>query len=72
MDKIATIAMTFSYETRLLSAPSPHCRYTQPDFLLVRSWIPAMLFSAAVTFGTFGRQLAIATGNYFDQGMRVG
>jgi hypothetical protein len=28
-----------------------------------------MMFSAAVTFGTFGRQLAIATDSYFDEGV---
>eukprot|EP01137_Pigoraptor_chileana_P016247 Opistho-2@72923 len=33
-------------------------RYTQPDFVGVRSWIPCVFFAAGVTFGCIGRQLA--------------
>lgn len=31
--------------------------YTQPDFFLVRSWLPCLLFAAGVAFGNMGRQL---------------
>nr|AOX15706.1 insulin-induced 2 protein [Haliotis diversicolor] len=34
-------------------------RYTEPDFLFVRSWLPCVFFSGGVTMGNIGRQLAI-------------
>lgn len=34
-------------------------RYTEPDFLYVRSWLPCVFFSGGVTIGNIGRQLAI-------------
>ena len=33
-------------------------RYTEPDFLFVRSWLPCVFFSGGVTMGNIGRQLA--------------
>ncbi|KNC79487.1 hypothetical protein SARC_08120 [Sphaeroforma arctica JP610] len=33
--------------------------YTKPDFILVRSWFPSVLFSSAISFGSMGRQLAV-------------
>ncbi|XP_065191226.1 insulin-induced gene 1 protein-like [Sycon ciliatum] len=32
--------------------------YTHPDFLFVRSWLPAIFFCGGVTFGHLGRKLA--------------
>ncbi|XP_063673727.1 insulin-induced gene 2 protein-like [Bolinopsis microptera] len=32
--------------------------YKAPDFFLLRSWIPSLIFSAVITFGTIGRQLS--------------
>ena len=40
-----------------LMPPSP-CRYTSPDFLYIRSWLPCIFFSGGVTVGNIGRQLA--------------
>jgi hypothetical protein len=34
-------------------------RYTEPDFLYVRSWLPCVFFSGGVTMGNIGRQLAV-------------
>ncbi|GAB1608750.1 insulin-induced gene 2 protein isoform X1, partial [Argonauta hians] len=34
-------------------------RYTEPDFLFVRSWLPCVFFSGGVTMGNIGRQLAM-------------
>lgn len=36
-------------------------RYTSPDFLYVRSWLPCIFFSGGVTVGNIGRQLAMVT-----------
>lgn len=33
-------------------------RYKEPDFFFLRSWIPSLIFSAVITFGTIGRQLS--------------
>lgn len=37
----------------------PFCRYTSPDFLYIRSWLPCIFFSGGVTVGNIGRQLAM-------------
>jgi hypothetical protein len=34
-------------------------RYTAPDFLYVRSWLPCIFFSGGITMGNIGRQLAM-------------
>jgi hypothetical protein len=34
-------------------------RYTAPDFLYVRSWLPCIFFSGGITMGNIGRQLAV-------------
>lgn len=34
-------------------------RYTAPDFLYIRSWMPCIFFSGGITMGSIGRQLAI-------------
>ncbi|CAK7294914.1 Insulin-induced gene 1 protein [Vulpes lagopus] len=34
-------------------------RYTSPDFLYIRSWLPCIFFSGGVTVGNIGRQLAM-------------
>ena len=41
-----------------LMPPSPS-RYTSPDFLYIRSWLPCIFFSGGVTVGNIGRQLAM-------------
>ncbi|KAG8432180.1 hypothetical protein GDO86_016716 [Hymenochirus boettgeri] len=32
-------------------------RYTAPDFLYVRSWLPSIFFAGGITMGNIGRQL---------------
>jgi hypothetical protein len=34
-------------------------RYTAPDFIYVRSWLPCIFFSGGITMGNIGRQLAL-------------
>ena len=34
-------------------------RYTAPDFLFIRSWLPCIFFSGGITMGNIGRQLAM-------------
>ncbi len=34
-------------------------RYTNPDFFLVHSWMPALIFAGSVAVGTLGRQLTL-------------
>ncbi|CAG5125205.1 unnamed protein product [Candidula unifasciata] len=34
-------------------------RYTEPDFLFVRSWLPCIFFAGGITMGNIGRQLAV-------------
>uniref|UniRef100_A0A6I8N499 Insulin-induced gene protein n=1 Tax=Ornithorhynchus anatinus TaxID=9258 RepID=A0A6I8N499_ORNAN len=34
-------------------------RYSSPDFLYVRSWLPSIFFAGGVTVGNIGRQLAM-------------
>ncbi|XP_069472696.1 insulin-induced gene 2 protein isoform X2 [Ambystoma mexicanum] len=34
-------------------------RYTAPDFLYVRSWLPCIFFAGGITMGNIGRQLAM-------------
>lgn len=36
-------------------------RYTEPDFLFVRSWLPCIFFSGGITMGNIGRQLAVVS-----------
>ena len=36
-------------------------RYTAPDFLYVRSWLPCIFFSGGITMGNIGRQLALVS-----------
>ena len=38
-----------------------HFRYTEPDFLYIRSWLPCIFFSGGVTMGNIGRQLAVVS-----------
>lgn len=33
-------------------------RYKKPDFFLLRSWLPSLVFSGVITFGTLGRTLS--------------
>uniref|UniRef100_A0A8C1T2F0 Insulin-induced gene protein n=1 Tax=Cyprinus carpio TaxID=7962 RepID=A0A8C1T2F0_CYPCA len=35
------------------------CRYTSPDFLYIRSWLPCIFFAGVITVGNIGRQLAL-------------
>lgn len=37
------------------------CRYTSPDFLYVRSWLPCIFFAGGITMGNIGRQLAMVS-----------
>ncbi|TPX56888.1 hypothetical protein PhCBS80983_g04217 [Powellomyces hirtus] len=39
--------------------------FTKADFFGVRSWFPCMLYSAAVMFGSIGRQLTIVPDEYY-------
>lgn len=40
--------------------------FTQADFFGVRSWIPCILYSSCVCFGTIGRQLMIVPEEWFE------
>ena len=42
-------------------------RYTEPDFLYVRSWLPCVFFSGGVTMGNIGRQLATVSTIYLTK-----
>lgn len=37
-------------------------RYTSPDFLYIRSWLPCIFFAGVITMGNIGRQLALVRG----------
>ncbi|XP_013392073.1 insulin-induced gene 2 protein [Lingula anatina] len=52
------IAVLATFVTQLLVYHGVF-RYTEPDFLYVRSWLPSIFFSGGVTMGNIGRQLAI-------------
>ncbi|XP_029386303.1 insulin-induced gene 2 protein isoform X3 [Echeneis naucrates] len=34
-------------------------KYTSPDFLYIRSWLPCIFFAGVITMGNIGRQLAL-------------
>lgn len=51
------IAVLATFVTQLLVYNDIY-RYTEPDFLFVRSWLPCVFFSGGVTMGNIGRQLA--------------
>lgn len=36
-------------------------RYTSPDFLYIRSWLPCIFFAGVITMGNIGRQLALVS-----------
>lgn len=50
-----------NHQNKLSSLPPPPLffRYTSPDFLYIRSWLPCIFFSGGVTVGNIGRQLAM-------------
>lgn len=52
------IAVLATFVTQLLVYHGVY-RYTAPDFLFVRSWLPCIFFSGGVTMGNIGRQLAV-------------
>ncbi|XP_002730421.1 insulin-induced gene 2 protein-like [Saccoglossus kowalevskii] len=52
------IAVLATFVTQLLVYNGVY-RYTEPDFLYVRSWLPCIFFSGGVTIGNIGRQLAM-------------
>ncbi|XP_072028651.1 insulin-induced gene 2 protein-like [Amphiura filiformis] len=52
-----SIAFLATLVTQLLVYQGVY-RYTEPDFLYVRSWLPCVFFSGGVTMGNIGRQLA--------------
>ncbi|XP_064613582.1 insulin-induced gene 2 protein-like [Liolophura sinensis] len=52
------IAVIATFVTQLLVYNGVY-RYTEPDFLYVRSWLPCIFFSGGVTMGKIGRQLAM-------------
>ncbi|KAI8515928.1 PREDICTED: insulin-induced gene 2 protein-like [Branchiostoma belcheri] len=52
------IAVLATFVTQLLVYNDVY-RYTEPDFLYVRSWLPCIFFSGGVTMGNIGRQLAL-------------
>lgn len=53
-----TIAIIATFITHLLVHHGV-CKYTERDFLYVRSWLPCIVFSGGVTIGNIGRQLAV-------------
>ncbi|CAH1789547.1 unnamed protein product [Owenia fusiformis] len=53
-----SIAVLATFITQLLVYQGVY-RYTSPDFLYVRSWLPCIFFSGGITMGNIGRQLAI-------------
>jgi hypothetical protein len=52
-----SIAVLATFFTQLL-VYNDVFRYTEPDFLFIRSWLPCVFFSGGVTMGNIGRQLA--------------
>ncbi|XP_041365293.1 insulin-induced gene 2 protein-like [Gigantopelta aegis] len=56
------IAVLATFVTQLLVYNGVY-RYTEPDFLFVRSWLPCIFFSGGVTMGNIGRQLATYDGD---------
>uniref|UniRef100_A0A4W3HKQ7 Insulin-induced gene 1 protein n=1 Tax=Callorhinchus milii TaxID=7868 RepID=A0A4W3HKQ7_CALMI len=55
-----TIAFLATLVTQLLVYNGVYqSRYTSPDFLYIRSWLPCIFFSGGVTVGNIGRQLAM-------------
>lgn len=52
------IAVLATFVTQLLVYNGVY-KYTEPDFLFVRSWLPCVFFSGGVTMGNIGRQLAM-------------
>jgi len=46
-------------------------RYTAPDFLYVRSWLPCIFFSGGITMGNIGRQLALVSRKLYSYNSRV-
>ncbi|XP_038654327.1 insulin-induced gene 1 protein isoform X1 [Scyliorhinus canicula] len=55
-----TIAFVATLVTQLLVYNGVYqSRYTSPDFLYIRSWLPCIFFSGGVTVGNIGRQLAM-------------
>ncbi|ELT97820.1 hypothetical protein CAPTEDRAFT_165433 [Capitella teleta] len=58
------IAVLATFVTQLLVYNGVY-RYTAPDFLFVRSWLPCIFFSGGVTMGNIGRQLAVY--DYVDE-----
>ncbi|KAK6166944.1 hypothetical protein SNE40_023539 [Patella caerulea] len=56
------IAVLATFVTQLLVYHGVY-RYTEPDFLFVRSWLPCIFFSGGVTMGNIGRQLALYDGD---------
>ncbi|XP_053732294.1 insulin-induced gene 2 protein isoform X2 [Synchiropus splendidus] len=53
-----TIALLATLTTQLL-VHHQLFRYTSPDFLYVRSWLPCIFFAGVITVGNIGRQLAL-------------
>lgn len=43
------------------------CRYTSPDFLYIRSWLPCIFFAGVITVGNIGRQLALVNSHKHSQ-----
>ncbi|KAG1672985.1 Insulin-induced protein 2 protein [Nymphon striatum] len=41
-------------------------KYTEQDFMYVRSWLPCVFFSGGITVGNIGRQLAIVNENFHN------
>lgn len=47
------------YCLKWLSCACSLRRYTSPDFLYIRSWLPCIFFAGVITMGNIGRQLAL-------------
>lgn len=63
-----TIAFLATLITQLLVYKGVY-RYTEPDFLYVRSWLPCVFFSGGVTIGNIGRQLALVDRQFVKEHM---
>ncbi|BFY98066.1 hypothetical protein BsWGS_01106 [Bradybaena similaris] len=53
-----SIAILATFVSQLLVYNEVY-KYTEPDFLFVRSWLPCIFFSGGITMGNIGRQLAV-------------
>ena len=58
-DVADTCPLFLQSEGVFLTSCSLSFRYTSPDFLYIRSWLPCIFFAGVITMGNIGRQLAL-------------